>query len=107
MAAQRWPGSAPESKPADHPERHAHATDTFGPHSRTVALLLDQVVLLTRGRGDVHHALAVYDLFLDLLGRAGLDLHRAFAPRVAGRPGRRGRRLGKRFELGRLLRRER
>src|SRR6266852_1296618 len=107
MMPERSPTPAPASEPADHPKRDPHAViEALVPQTRAVAQVLDQVVLLAQRRGDAHHAPAVDELLLDLVAPAGLDAHRRLARLLRRNAGWRRRRLGKRFELGRLLRRE-
>src|SRR5712692_4784528 len=80
MMPERSPTLAPASEPADHPKRHPHAAiEALVSQARAVAQVLDQVVLLTQGRGNAHHAPAVDELLLDLVASAGLDAHRRFA----------------------------
>src|SRR5262249_2044500 len=96
-----------ESEPVDDPERDADAgVQALPRRARTVAEVLDQVVL-GAGRGvDPHYALAVDDFFLDLFALAGLDAHRGLGRLFVDGAGRRRRKLGKRLELRRLLRRD-
>src|SRR6266542_5157613 len=96
------------SEPADHPKRDPHAAiEALVPQARAVAQVLDQVILLARRRGDAHHAPAVDDLLVYLLACPRLDAYRRLSRLVRGGTRGRGWRLRQRFELGRLLRRER
>src|SRR5712691_2305249 len=104
MMRERSPTPAPASEPADHPERHPHAAiEALVSQARAVAEVLDQVILLTRRRGDARHAPAVDEPLLDLVAPAGLDAHRRLARLLRRNTWRRRWNLGKRFELGGLL----
>src|SRR5262245_4891286 len=89
------------SEPFDHPKRHAHAViEALVLYSGAVAQVLDQPVLLTRRCRHAHDVPAVDQLLLDLV-LPGLDAHRRFLGTLHA--ARRGRNLGERLELGRLL----
>src|SRR5258707_14506315 len=104
MMPERSPPSAPASEPADTPKGYPHAAiEPFVSQTRAVAQVLDQVVLLAQRRGHANHAPAVDELLLDLVAPAGLDAHRRLARLLRSNAGWRRRKLGKRFELGRLL----
>src|SRR5882672_6178248 len=104
MMPERSPPSAPASEPADHPKGHPHAAiEALVSQTRAVAQVLDQVVLLAQGRGHAHYAPAVDELLLDLVAAAGVDAHGRLAWLLGRNAGRRRRKLGKGFELGRLL----
>src|SRR5258706_298895 len=80
MMPERSPTPAPASEPADHPERHPHAAiEALVSQARAVTEILDQVILLTRRRGDARHAPAVDELLLDLVAPTRLDGHRGLA----------------------------
>src|SRR5882672_11196166 len=103
MMPEQSPTPAPASEPADHPKRDPHAViEALVSQPRAIAQVLDQVVLLAQGRGHAHYAPAVDELLLDLVAAAGVDAHGRLAW-LLGRNGRRRRKLGKGFELGRLL----
>src|SRR5258706_14276860 len=104
MMPERSPTPAPASEPADPPERPPHAAiEALVSQALTVAEVLDQVILLTRRRGDARHAPPIDEPFLDLVAPAGLDAHRRLARLLRRNTRRRRWNLGQRFELGGML----
>src|SRR5258708_6232492 len=89
------------------PARGGPADDEMGARvsqARAVAQVIDQVLSLSRRSGDAHHTPAVDELLLDLVAPARLDANGRLARLLRRNAGWRRRKLGKRFELGRLLR---
>src|SRR5258706_3262705 len=104
MMPERSPTPAPASEPADHPERHPHAAiEALVSQAWAVAQVLDQIILLTRRRGDARHAPPIDEPLLDLVAPAGLDAHRRLAPLLRRHVRRPPWNLRKRFELRGLL----